>query len=255
MLSRITEVMKYRSMLYGMISSELRTRYKGSVLGFLWTFVNPLLTLVVYYIVFKTVMRVQMDHYTAFLFVGLLAWNMFSSAALSATGVIIRQANLVKKIYFPREILPLSVVGASVVNYVLSLLILIPFLLLSGFRPSWLWAYLPLILLVETLIASGFGLLLASVNVYLRDVEHMLGIIMLLWFYMSPVVYSVQMIPHRYAQVFSLNPMTGILSAYQSIFYFGRPPDFLYSIIFSLAITVVGWLVFNKLSRRFAEEV
>lgn len=258
MFSRPKEIIEYRSMLWGLILSELRTRYRGSVLGFLWTFLNPLLTLLVYTLVFSTVMRISMDHYAVFLFIGLLAWNLFSSATMSATSVIIRQSSMVKKIYFPREILPLSVVGGAVMNYIFSLVILIPFLMISGYEPNVNWIYFPLVLLLETVLTIGFALLFASLNVYMRDLEHVLGIFMMLWMYLTPVVYSLSMVPHHLGQIFKLNPVADVLVSFQDIFYFDQPLHwklFLYGWIVSLIILLIGWIVFHRLSRRFAEEV
>lgn len=256
--SRSIEIFEYRSMLWGLILSELRTRYRGSVLGFLWTFINPLLTLVVYSLVFSFVMRIKLPHYSAFLFIGLLGWNLFSSAILSSTSVIVRQAPLVKKIYFPREILPLSVVGGAVMNYIFSLVILIPYLLISGYMPNIHWVYFPLILILEIILTSGFSLLFSALNVYMRDLEHVLGIFIMLWMYLTPVVYPLSMVPHAYAQAFKLNPVTDVIYSYQDIFYYDKPVHwklFVYGYVISMVIFSIGWTVFRRLSRRFAEEV
>ena len=245
-------------MLWGMISSDLRTRYKGSIFGFLWTFLNPLLMLLVYGMVFKTVMRVSLPNYLLFLFIGLLGWNMFANSVIASVGVINRQSSIVKKIYFPREILPISIVLASAINYLLSLVILIPFLILTGYYPTLNWLYWPLILLVEIVFTIGLSLLFSAINVFLRDVEHMLGIVMMAWFYLTPIVYTMVMIPQKYLNYFKLNPIAGIIASYQSILYYQLPPRwkiFLYSIVISFAVLVIGWLVFRKLNKRFAEEV
>ena len=258
LLFRLQEIFSYRSMLWGMILSELRTRYRGSTLGFLWTFVNPLLSLLVYTLVFSVIMRIKLAHYAVFLFVGLLGWNMFSTAALSSTSVIVRQASLVKKIYFPREILPLSVVGGSVINYLFSLVILIPFLVFSGYTPNIYWLYLPLIVLLEAVVTAGFSLLFAALNVYFRDLEHMLGIFMMLWMYLTPVVYTLSMLPPAFQQFFKLNPIADAIISYQDIFYYGQPVRwklFVYGWVLSILVFALGWQVFNRLSRRFAEEV
>ncbi|MFX4303566.1 ABC transporter permease [Alicyclobacillus tolerans] len=258
MFSRIREVYDYRTMFWGLVTSDLRTRYKGSVLGFLWTFLNPLLMLLVYSAVFSLIMRSNIPHYAAFLFIGLLAWNLFSTSLSSASGVIVRQASLVKKIYFPREILPLAIVASSVINYIFSLAILIPFLILSGIYPSWSWFMLPLVLMFEAIATAGFALLFSSINVYLRDVEHVLNIFLMAWFYVTPVVYSLSMIPHKYAEFFKLNPITDFVVSFQGILYYHQPLRwklFAYAVLFSLIILGIGWMVFNKLNRRFAEEV
>ncbi len=258
MVSRIAEVWQYRAMLWSLVLSELRTRYRGSFLGFLWTFINPLLMLLVYTFVFSKIMKVVMPHYPTFMFIGLLAWNLFASGVQSSSSVIVRQGSLVKKIYFPREILPLSVVGGSVINYAFSLVILIPFLLVSGFYPTFYWFYIPIILLMETILTVGLALLFASLTVYLRDLEHMLNIFMMLWFYFTPVVYSLSMLPGRMSVIFKFNPVADAVLAFQSVLYYNQSPHwklFVYGCFVSIVLLLLGWSIFNRLSRRFAEEV
>jgi ABC-2 type transport system permease protein len=257
-ISLFREIYQYRGMLWGMVSSDLRTRYKGSVFGFLWTFLNPLLMLLVYGMVFKTVMRVSLPHYLVFLFIGLLGWNLFATSILSAVSVINRQSSIIKKIYFPREILPISIVLASTINYLLSLVILLPFLIFSGLYPNWDWVFLPIILLFEVIFSIGLSLFFSAINVFLRDVEHILGIVVMAWFYMTPIVYSLSMIPKGYVQLFKINPVVGFIVSYQDILYYHLPPRwklFLYSAIISLMVLAFGWMVFRRLNRRFAEEV
>lgn len=252
------EVFRFRYLLWSFMLSELRTRYKGSVLGFLWTFVNPLLTLLVYSIVFSTVLRIKMADYASFLLVGLLSWNMFASAIQSSAGVVLRQAGLVKKVYFPRQLLPLAVVGSNLLNFVFSCCILLPFLVIRGHAPgvNWLWLF-PLTL-TEAIMAAGFSFFASAINVYLRDVEHILSIILMLWFYVTPIVYSPYMIPHRLLQLFKLNPVSGCIFGFQSVLYFQTPLHWkleLYSSIVAMWVFLSGWYVFTKMSARFAEEI
>ncbi|MCL6445299.1 MAG: ABC transporter permease, partial [Alicyclobacillus sp.] len=226
--------------------------------GFLWTFLNPLLTLIVYSVVFSTVMRIRMAHYSAFLFIGILAWNMFASAVQASAGVVIRQAGLVKKIYFPRQVLPLSVVGGSVLNFIFSMAILLPFLVLQGYLPDVQWLWLVPITLSEAVMAAGFALLVSALNVYIRDLEHMLSIFLMIWFYITPIVYAPYMIPHNWIQLFKLNPVSGCIIAFQSVLYFHSPLHWkleAYTVAFAVFVFIVGWATFERLSRRFAEEV
>lgn len=258
MVGRLVEVWNYREMLWSLILSELRTRYKGSFLGFLWTFVNPLLMLLVYTFIFSEIMRVKIPHYSLFIFIGLLAWNLFATSVQSSSNVIVRQGPLVKKLYFPREVLPLSVVGGGVINYLFSLVILIPFLLLNGYYPTLNWLYLPLILLLETIFSLGLSLSLSSLTVYLRDIEHMLGTFLMLWFYLTPVVYSLSILPPFVGQLLKLNPMTDVVLGFQSIFYYNQSPHWkmlLYGFLVSVVLLIFGWWLFLRLNRRFAEEV
>jgi ABC-2 type transport system permease protein len=258
MINEIKEIYDYRSMLWSLILSELRTRYKGSVLGFMWTFLNPLLMLIVYTLVFSTVMKIRMNNYSVFLFIGLLAWNMFATTVQSASGVIVRQSSLVNKIYFPRLVLPLSVAGGSLLNYFFSLVILIPYLLIKGYYPSLAWIYFPISILFLMLVSSGLAMLASAITVYFRDLEHIIGILMQLLFYLTPIVYSLDMVSSRLRQVFKLNPVADVILSLQSMFYYRESPHwklFVYGGIISVLIFIVGWKVFIRLSRRFAEEV
>jgi len=254
----LRELIEYRYLWFELTLSELRTRYKGSVLGFLWAFANPLLTLIVYSIVFSNVMRIRMPHYSAFLFIGILSWNMFASAVQASAGVVVRQAGLVKKIYFPRQVLPLAVVGGSVMNFLFSCVILLPFLVAEGYYPTISWLWLIPLTFCEAVMAAGFALLVSAVNVYLRDLEHVLSIVLMLWFYITPIVYTPSMIPDRLSEFFKLNPLSGCILGFQSVLYFHSPLHWklgLYSMSFAVVVFVVGWLVFSWLNKRFAEEI
>lgn len=257
-INRLKEVYQYRFLLWSMTKSELRTRYKGSALGFLWTFINPLLQLLVYTFIFSIILKSDIKNYPVFLFVGLLPWNMFTSAVQGSCGVIVGKSSLVKKIYFPREVLPFSLVGAAAINYILSLIILIPFLFLTGYYPNIYWLYFPVFLLVESIFSAGLALFFSSINVYMRDTEHMLNIFMMLWFYITPVVYSLNLVPHKLNFIFKIDPISSAIMCFQQIFYYETAPHWklaIYTVLSSLLFLYIGWFVFNKLNRRFAEEI
>ncbi|UOF91485.1 ABC transporter permease [Fodinisporobacter ferrooxydans] len=258
MFYKFKEIYQYRQMLRSLILTDLRTRYKGSFLGFLWTFINPLLTLIVYTVIFSTIMRVNIAHYSMFMFVGLLPWIYFSTGLQNSAGSIIRQSNLVKKIYFPRIILPLATVGAALINYLLSLLIMIPALYTSGIFLKWIVIYFLLILLVETILTVSLSILISALNVYFRDLEHILGILLMVWFYFTPIIYVDKMIPEKYKMWFALNPLKPIIESYQNIFLYGVPPQ-LSSLtkigLLSVIILIISILIFEKLQKWFAEEI
>ena len=257
-MSRLFEVYNYRQMLLSMIRTDLRTRYKGSFLGFLWTFVNPLLQLLVYTLIFTQILKTQIPKYPVYLFVGLLSWTLFQTAVQTGTGIVNRQANLVKKIYFPREILPLAIVGGAAVNYILSLLVLVPFILLEHVPLSWPLVYLPVVLLAQIFVSLGFAFVFSALNVFFRDLEHIIGIFMMLWFYCTPIVYKLSAIPPKDQIWLEWNPMTPITVAYQRIFYQSASPgvtNLLLVLLEGVLMTAVGWIVYYRLSRRFAEEI
>lgn len=246
-------------MLKNLVSKELRARYKGSFFGFLWTFFNPLFLLIVYSLVFSFVMRVETKNYAMFLFVGLLPWLFFASSLQMGASSIIANANLVKKIYFPRELIPLSIVLTNMINFVLSLVILIPALLVLNIDIKLsIIAYL-IILLIQFPLVLGFTLISSSLNVYFRDLEHIIGVALTGWFFLCPIIYPETMVPQSsYNLYFYGNPMTPLVIAYRDIFYNGVFPDWnslLYTLIYALAILIIGVITFRKLQKNFAEEV
>lgn len=258
MIEDIKELYKYREMLKSLVKKDLRTRYKGSVLGFLWTFVNPLLQLAVYTVIFSTIMRINIDKYAMFLFVALLPWIFFSTALQTSAGTIISNKDLVKKVYFPREVLPISVVTGALMNLLYSFVILFPCLIISRIGITSSIIYLPVVILVEYVITLAFSFLAASINVYFRDLEHLLAIFLMAWFYFTPIIFPVEMIPKQYIVYFFLNPMTPIITAFRDILYYGKAPDLVMlgiTLISGLMLVVFGYAVFKALQKNFAEEI
>ena len=259
MFDTIKEIYEYRELLRNLVNRDLRTRYKGSVLGFLWTFLNPLLQLAIFSVIFSFIMRIQIDNYTAFLFVALLPWFYFATTTSMANGLIIGQASIIKKIYFPRLILPLSAAVAGLINLILSLLVAIPALLFMGcqpFTPSL--AVLPVILLLQGILVLGMVMLISALNVYFRDLEHIWNVLLLGWMYFTPVLYPLSMVPAEYRNLLYINPMTALTLLYRDVLFYGQISDpelFVQAFLWAAGIAVAGFLVFQKLSRRFAEEI
>ena len=254
----IRELFDYRTMLATMVRKELVTRYKGSVLGFLWAFVNPLLQLAVYSVVFSSIMRVDVDKYYIYLFVAFIPWFFLSTCLGGGANCVVESANLVKKIYFPRMVIPLSTVTAGFVNLCLSMAVVLGAVLFSGIGLSACCLLLPGIMALEYLLALGFLLIFSALNVYLRDLRHMLEILMMAWFYATPIVYTPDMAPEGWRWALSLNPMTGLVEAYRDLLYYQRLPDISHLLWpFGLALLLClggGWL-FQRLQRGFAEEL
>ncbi|MFX3632174.1 MAG: ABC transporter permease [Candidatus Pristimantibacillus sp.] len=258
MFKKLKEIYNYRQMLESLVLTDLRTRYKGSFLGFFWTLLNPLLMLLVYSIVFKYVVRIEMENYTAYLFIGLISWFLFSQAVTSAAGVVVRNAGLVKKIYFPKEILPLSVVIGGAINYLFSLIILLPILFINKISIGWPLITIPLILIVHIIFTLALTLLISGFNVYFRDLEHIMGVIVMAWFYLTPIVFTSSMIPQEIAFIFDYNPLKVIIDSFHNVFFYNQYPDFVgLSIVavFSIVLLSFSFYVFGKLSRNFAEEI
>ena len=258
-MNRLREIYEYREMIRCLVHRDLRGRYKGSVLGFLWTFLNPLLQLVVYSIVFSTIMRSGIDKFYLFLFVALVPWLFFSASLTGGATSVIAQSNLVKKIYFPREILPISFVTTCFVNMLYCFLVVFAVILFAG-RPISFQALLclPPVMAVEYILALGFAMITSALTVYFKDLEHILSIVAMAWMYLTPILYPITMVPPQYLPLFMLNPMTPIIIAYRDILYYGQIPQ-LSTLFHALAVGLIslaaGWYIFHRLARRFAEEL
>ena len=255
----LRELYSYREMIFSLVRKDLRGRYKGSILGFLWTFINPLLQLMVYTIVFSVILRAGIDKFYLFLFVALVPWIFFSSAITGGATSILSQQDMVKKIYFPRQVLPISYVTSSFVNMLLCFLVIFGVLIITGYGINIkALFYLPIVMIVEYILALGIGLLSAALTVYFRDLEYILGIVTMAWMYLTPVMYSVDMVPEQFVPVFNLNPMTPIIVVYRDILYYKTIPQIstlMHAFILGIFVLFVGSIVFSKLQRKFMEDL
>ncbi len=258
-MNLIRELYDYREMIFSLVRRDLRGRYKGSVLGFLWTFLNPLLQLCVYTFVFSVVMRSDIDQYYLHLFVALIPWIFFSTCVSGGAGCILSQKDMVQKIYFPREVLPIAYVTSQFVNMLLCFVVIFIVLLISGRGINLIAClYLPIIMVIEYVLALGFCLIACSTSVYIRDVEYILGIVTLAWQFLTPVMYSLKNVPALILPVFYLNPMTPVIVAYRDILYYGQPPKLdtlVWSAVMGIFFLIVGIAVFEVLKKHFAEEL
>ncbi len=258
-MNKIREIYHYRTMIGSLIRRDLRGRYKGSVLGFAWTFLNPLLQLVVYTIVFSSIMRSGIEDYYLFLFVALIPWIFFSSSLTGGSSCIWSQKEMVKKIYFPREVLPIAHVTCQLVNMLLSFVVVFAALIVSG-KGLYLRGlpYLVPVIFVEYLLALGIAFVTSSLTVYFRDLEHILGVVAMAWQFLSPVMYSTDMVPEKWQTIFMLNPMTPVIMAYRDILYYQKIPHLntlLLATALGVAFLIAGWFLFGRLERHFAEEL
>lgn len=253
----IRELYQYREMICSLVRKDLKGRYKGSVLGFLWTFLNPLLQLLVYTVVFSRIMRSGIEHYSLHLFVALVPWIFFSSALTTGARLILDQKNMMKKIYFPRAVLPIAYTLSSFCNMLFSFVVVFAVLGVTGIGVSWralLWL-LP-VMLIQFLLVLAVNLMTASATVYCRDLEHIMGVVSMAWMYLTPVVYSIEFIPAAWRSVYLLNPMTPLILAYRDILYYKTTPDgslLLRAFLMAAVLLPVGAWMFHKLQRRFAE--
>jgi len=258
-MERLRELVRYRELVRNLVARDLKARYKSSVLGFLWCLVNPLLMMGVFTVVFTVLMPKDIPKYPVFILCALLPWNFFSSAVINSIGSITDNAHLIKKVYFPREVLPLSTVLSNLVNFLLALIVL--FAVLFAFRVRLtIWALLlPAIILIQVVFTLGLSLILSALNVFYRDTGIIMETVMLAWFFLTPIFYRMEDLVPRYARLmYWINPMASIISSYRVILYHGAPPafDFLVrTFVTALAFLVGGYLFFGRYSRVFGEEV
>ena len=259
LMSTIKELYAYRQMIFSLVKKDLRGRYKGSVLGFLWTFINPLFQLIVYTIVFSKILRNDIPRYYLYLFVALIPWIFFSSSITVGAASIVAQKDLVKKIYFPRMVIPISYVTSCFVNMLLCFIVIFAVIIVTGAGINFLAVLtLPVIMIVEYIFALGMAMIASAVTVYFRDLEHILGIVAMAWMYLTPVVYSKSIVPEKYLPLFNLNPMTHIIDCYRTVLYEKQIPDLsalLWAAGLGVFFLIFGAFVFNKLQRHFAEEL
>lgn len=224
--TRLANLWSRRELLVGLISSDIRIKYKNSALGLFWSMLSPALTLGTYYLVFSIFLKNGIPNFVVYLFAGLVVWNMFQVSINTATGVIVDRAALVKKVSFPREILALSNVGASVVYFVIQLIVLVAFVAVLGHAPAWRFILiLPICFASLFLFTSAVAVVMSAVNVYLRDMKHLMEVLLQLWFWLTPVVYSYEnsIAPHLARRglslLYFLNPVTLIVLTFQRVFY------------------------------------
>ena len=253
------ELYNYRELLKTNVKKEIRGKYKASFLGVLWSFINPLLMVLVYAIVFPYIMRVQTENYLIFLICGVIPWNWFTNVISQGTTCITNNANLIKKVYFPREVLPISTVTAGLINFLISCIIIVIFVLLGGCGLSWHILLLPFIALIQYIFSLAVVFLVSAINVYVRDVEYMVIFIINMLFYASPVLYSFEMFAvTKMIWLFRLNPMAHIINAYRDIFYVHQMPNMinlLIVLLVSIVLIIICYSIFKKMEKRFAEEV
>jgi len=270
MKEKLSNLFAYRELLTGLTRKEIKVKYKNSFLGFLWSMINPLMMLVVFYVAFGVIFRLRgegVNYYAFFLMAGILPWNLLSTALISSIGSVVNNADLVKKVYFPREVLPLSYLGSAAFHFLLQELVLIVFML--AFRvplTPWILAF-PLLMLLQLVFVAGLSLLLSAVNVFFRDVMHFTEIFLLAWFWMTPIIYPVSMIqnnlPAWAVRIYMLNPMAHIILMWQRIVYnspvnapgnaYFSLEGFIGTVIFSICLLLLGYYAFCRWEGRFAE--
>ena len=257
-MSLFNDLYRYREFLKTNVKKDIRGKYKGSFLGVLWSFINPLLSVLVYAIVFSQIMRFDIDNYVIYLITGVLPWTFFTSSINMGMTSILYNASIIKKVYFPRSILPISSVSSCLVNFLISCLVILVFVLFSGIGITIHLLWLPLIALVQYFLCLGIVFFLSAVEIFVRDLEHIINFVLSMAFYVTPILYKAEQVPKNLRFILKLNPMAYIIDAYRDIFYYGVMPDIsslLLVFLVSIIVMMLGYKVFERLQRGFAEEV
>jgi lipopolysaccharide transport system permease protein len=269
MIADVRALYTHRQLLQDFAWREIRARYKGSIFGFAWNFLNPLLQLVVYYVLFGVLLRIPVVSatgaepsygYAVFLFTGLLPWTFFASALQGGANSVVNNANLVKKVRLPLQILPASSVLSSLLHFLLSMVVLGVVLIVGRVQPHATLIWVPLLICVQLVMNLGFAYLLASAAVFFRDTLHILGIVLMLWYFLTPVIFPLESFAGRPREYFllHLNPMTPIITGYQRAILDGVPPKLewlLYALAFAALAFVIGLAIYRRSSDAFEEEL
>lgn len=255
----LTNLYNYRQLLKSNVKKEIRGKYKGSFLGVLWSFINPLLTTLVYAIVFPLILKNTEPNYVTFIVIGILPWTYFTTVIMQGTTTMLVNAGIIKKVYFPREILPISINTSGLINFIISCFIIFLFLIFSGIGFSWYIIFLPLILLTQYILQQGIIFITSAINVYIRDAEYIINFFVNILFYATPILYSAQLFENSSLKyIIYLNPMATIINSYRDILFYQSMPhikSLLIVLVVSTLLCVIGLKVFRKLEKGFAEEL
>ena len=254
MIELFRDIYRFRELIWALALKELKIRYKRSVLGFLWALLNPALLMIVLTLVFSTVMRFAIPHYAIFLLSVLLPWTFFSQTLSYAVESIVANGDLIKKVRVAKLVFPVAAVVSNLINLFLSLIPLALLVPIMRHPFYWTWLFLPVPLLALTIFTLGATFFFAVANVYYRDVAHILQVVLSAWFYFTPIIYSLDMMPHRFRWLFRLNPLLYVINGFRLSVYYGMLPrwtSIAASFACALVTLVVGFWVFRKYQDEF----
>lgn len=266
MLRMAASVIRYRELARNFTIRNLKLKYKGSLLGFLWSFITPLLMMVVYTLVFRWIIRIEVEYpFALFLLTGLLPWIFFANSLTMAANSIIESANLIKKVYFPREIIPLSAVLSMLINFLFALVILVFFMIYYKLPPHPPLVMLPVVIVIHLGFTLGLSLIFSALSVFFRDMLHIIEILLLVWFYAVPVIYPISYVESNLPSLgswvltwYKLNPMVSITELYRcALLYNQWPPVAMIgqAVLWAIVALVSGSVIFSKLEPSFAKEL
>ncbi|MBU4311166.1 MAG: ABC transporter permease [Candidatus Omnitrophica bacterium] len=258
MISLCRIIIRHWDLIIGLAVKDLKVKYKSAFLGFLWSILTPLFLAFIFFIVFTRIIPMGIDKYPIFLLCALFPWNFMQLSISSGTTSIVTSGNLIKKIYFPREAIPFSVIFSNAYNFLLSILILLAILMLSGVGITLKIIYLPLVILCQMILTLGMIFLFSGLHTYFRDVKYIVEIFLLGWFYLTPIFYPLEVVPESLRFLYMVNPMAVLVNMYREILLFGVWPGVLetgYLILSSIFTCAIGLFVFRKYEPIFADIV
>lgn len=258
-VAEVLKAFQYRELVRNLVAKDLKVKYRGSFLGLLWSLLNPLAMIIVYSVAFRYILRIAIENYPLFLITGIIPWNFFSGSVIASTESVIGNANLIKKVRFPLEILPISTILFNFVQLLLALVVFFPaiFLLFAPEVSPLMLLYFP-VLMLHLLFTLGVALFLSSVTTRYRDVRHLTEVAVMVLFWLTPIIYSVSMVPARLQPLIKLNPLTAFITAYQDVIYWGQLPgvDMVVSMVLWTGVALgLGYAVFRRRQFYFGEEL
>jgi len=250
------KIQHYLDLITVLTQKEIKVRYKSSFLGYLWAIVHPLAFAFVFFIAFKVVMKIQMEDYALFLIAGLFPWQWFANSVSASPMVFLGNASIIKKVNFPRNIIPLTTVLQDMIHFGLSIPVIVLFIFIYHKSPSISWFYgIPILLGIQFLMTYGISLIVSSINLFFRDLERLTAIFTTLLFYFTPIIYPETMIPEKYKTLINLNPLAPLMISWRNLFLNGQleATSLMVSLAYSTFAFMLGYLVYRKLSWKFAE--
>lgn len=256
----VAELVRRRELLWNMTLRHLRGQYKQSVLGYAWAFVNPLSFMLILSFVFSTILRISSQGipFPLFVMMGLIPWIFFSNAVSAATDSVAGASSLVTKVYFPREILPIAAVLTKLVDLFFGMVVLAGLMIYYGYLPTETVVWVPLLLIIHLSFTLGVSFPLAALNLYLHDVRFLVGVVLTLWFYLTPIMYPLDLVPDRYLFVYNLNPNSLLIDSYRRVVLLDQSPGvdrLALGLSISVVTLLIGYYLFKKMERGFADSI
>jgi len=260
MLRSILEIFRYSELIKTLVAKDLRVRYTNSVLGYAWTWLDPVMSMFTFILVFDIMLSIKVEHFPVFLLSGLIPWTFFSSSVISSVGSILNNAGLIKRVYYPREIFPLTIILSDGINMLFSLLLLIPVVLAFGLQITPKLLLLPIPTIFLFILTFGISLIVSSINVFLRDMSYIAPFVIRLWFFVTPIFYTIDgHIPEKYVNIYILlNPMAVIISLYRtSLMNYSFPALQHMLIAFSTCflVFIIGYEFFKKIEDTMVKRI